>query len=247
MKRFFTLVELLVVIAVIAILASMLLPALSNARDTAKRISCANTLKQFGLGNAMYASDYNDWQWPDFVGSTSNRREWPQNSAICEYMAVDVNRVNRIYDGVFVNYYWPSGLVCPSATGALNTQSEGWNSVSLSYGVNITRPAKLESTFPSEWYQPASSNYRGFRATDVRSPSTKLFFTDATDRNVVRTRSQADRYYFVYGEKCLGSVNSASTAFRHQNGANVAMFDGHVEWLRFQNIDRVRTLWLVDL
>jgi prepilin-type N-terminal cleavage/methylation domain-containing protein len=59
-KRAFTLMELLVVIAVIGILAALLFPALSGAKKTAKRTTCLNNLKQINLGVHMYADDHNN-------------------------------------------------------------------------------------------------------------------------------------------------------------------------------------------
>lgn len=71
-KLYFTMVELLIVISIIVILAALLFPALQKAKNEARRIECANNLKQIGLSLISYIQDYNDTIFLYTAGSGFN-------------------------------------------------------------------------------------------------------------------------------------------------------------------------------
>ena len=61
MRQMFSLIELLITVAVIAILAGLLLPALNSARQKGQAIRCVSNLKQQGNCHSLYAADFDDW------------------------------------------------------------------------------------------------------------------------------------------------------------------------------------------
>ena len=101
MKRFaFTLVELLVVVAILGILASLLLPALSVAKAQAKSINCLSNLKQLGVASTFYRDDYGEYFYCPYLNSID---------------AVTPSKLSWITMLIYAGYINSTGVIhCPS-------------------------------------------------------------------------------------------------------------------------------------
>ncbi len=125
--RGFSVLDVLVSVAVIAVLLSLLLPGLAAVRETARRVVCASNVRQSGLGLAMYSDDHRGVLPPTRFSSTTNQLHrmtvvrMPQTAAPWDGLG-------NLYAEDYLNV--PDVFYCPSHQGTypLQTQRLLWNS-----------------------------------------------------------------------------------------------------------------------
>jgi prepilin-type processing-associated H-X9-DG protein/prepilin-type N-terminal cleavage/methylation domain-containing protein len=212
-RNAFTLVEMLVIIAILGIVAALLLPGLAQAKARAQRAQCVGNLRQLGI--ALHTFLANEKGYPVITAST--------NEGYPEYDKTWVGQLEREGFGISqpeTNYYQVGVWSCPSARWSAYTQAHmfppayyGYNRYGILWPGNATNEFGLQGR-----YDPTLHIWKAITESEVAVPSEMMAIGDSFNASVEFTR-----------RKLAESVKESNILARHQGKANVVFCDGHVE------------------
>lgn len=237
----FTLIELLVVIAIISVLISLLLPAVQSAREAARRMSCANNLKQLGL--AMHQYENTNGAFPPSVVLSSNNAGsvnwfggWSAQARVLPYLEqgstygavnFDVSYSNPV--NTTVSSLTIAAFICPSEVKP-EPALHGSNLIGvLNYGVNM-----------GDWYVWGGASGPDSKGLfTVNRSRTIATITDGLSNTLMMSEVKAYQAYYRDGGSISGltptslpspNVDPASITSQYFS-ATAPKTSGHTEWV----------------
>ena len=230
----FTLIELLVVITIIAVLASMLLPAIAMVREAAGKTSCAGRMRQVGMIMQTYASEHEDILSPPMVAGGDTPAEWSFPNTVVYCMGVLLGQYDEIISSQGNRYF---GGATPKGRDSVfhcpRDPRRNPGAYNISYGMNV-------EIIPIVNGAPAGQDpwiYAARRVNQFRQPSELVISADSYDARfdpgwgsippcLMLSTSVAINGGGNWG---LGVANSYYDWVNwHRNGANLLYLDGHV-------------------
>jgi type II secretory pathway pseudopilin PulG len=231
MRKLFTTIELMVVVAIISILLTITIPAITKARDNAYSKTCVNNLRNIGLGMMIYTGDYNDFTMPASFGNTNDG----QYNHFINYMIaeMDYSPENFKCSGMNENdMFDPAGH--DPRVGNVNRDA--------SYIMNIVKPGSWTGA-----PVPDNSAAHGWGLDSVTPIKVGLVTTPASKLHVLDVMlgvSNSHSGVNNFQRSDHGLVNDPPTGYarwvgnHHNYKFNSVFGDGHVETMyRSESID----------
>jgi prepilin-type N-terminal cleavage/methylation domain-containing protein/prepilin-type processing-associated H-X9-DG protein len=214
--RAFTLMELLIVCAIIGLLLAILMPALTAVRKVAQTAGCANNLRQFMVTDLQWSADNRGYTLPAFYGWFSEPL-WFHN----------VPFIND-WGGKTVTAYtdFPRKMLCPTAKPEI--AGGGVNS-GLAYGINITCGDwwDIGTYLNNDWTKPVNR-----KLAAISDPANLVGVADALHFYLAAgsaNPANGSGYWNTSGQVSPeGIKNDHVVAYRHRFRANAVFYDGHV-------------------
>lgn len=207
----FSLIELLVVISIVALLISIVLPALGSARQTALTVKCLSNLRQVGIASQLYIQEYNGYTVP-----IEAPVHWYRNKDFRALLSMEREQGSyNSSDG------WPEELNCPTVGDHFPTE---WFARKI-FGINRT-------TIPETEGAGGTNGYQSIFISKVSSPTEVVMFADSNSHTTFQAKADYTRYWDVTGELIGPEGGSYGiVSYRHNSGnnANFLFFDYHAE------------------
>ena len=216
----FTLVELLVVIALIAVLASLLLPALSRAKATGQRTVCLQKLQQWGLAMSLYLDENNEF-FPR-EDALDDINSWAVVAAP-ENKDVWYNCVAEKLDGKTAAQYATN----PSSQRDFYARSSMFTCPSARFSAAAAGYPMFSLVINSQLMDYSEER---FGLASIEEPAETALFLDCG----VPDEPQGYPFQRKYNGQPKAYANRFSG--RHRDGGNIAFVDGHVSWFRVSDI-----------
>ena len=223
-RQGFTLIELLVVIGIIAILTSLLLPAISSARRSTRTLSCLSNMRQLVMAFRFYAHDNKGSlprrMWSDMPGVTEGYT-WPAElwargyvKNLMLYSCAEMESLRGRAD-----FHAMNSWIIGRAPTASTMGQDFWQQ--SHYGYNVRNFGSNYRVDPSSGWTGPSAKLSG-----IRSPATKLLLADSV--NPLRYYDER-RLFGAYDLlDVFGTTRHAGGLHaRHSGGVNVQWADGH--------------------
>jgi len=238
-KNAFTLLEIVIVVAILGLLAALLFPVFARIREAGRRTTCTSNLKQIDVALSQYAQDYKFYPVLSASGTYGNGGK----------------SLPGVYCGAWPDKMLPyikseSIFVCPSDLSQryrsgcpADDTSNPTNPITFrgSYSFNLPN-GQASFDVSTRAFTSSFDRVRGASPLRYTRPSSTILISDGVNGNWADFISPG---YTQPPMQDVATLQNYGVPDRHSGGVNVAFADGHVKWMSLESLLK-KSLWTIN-